>query len=76
MYTDKTTNKQLTIFCSAFVELIVRNVHRKSFNVHLFPLLSLLENYFNSPLAENILHSHSFFIEMLSSEVNMFNFDV
>jgi len=51
------------------IEPVVRNLHRKSSSIRRFQFL--LGNSLNSLLAENLLHSHRFLIQILSSKFNI-----
>jgi len=69
----KIAQKQPTAYAVHFVEPIVPDFSRKSFNVRFLPYL--LENISSSLLAENLGHSRGFYQKFIF-KLNMANFNM
>jgi len=69
----KGTQKQLTAYAVHSVELIVPDFLGKTFNVRFFPYL--LEHFFSSLPAKNLLHSR-WFCQIFIFKLNMVNFNM
>jgi len=54
---------------SRSIERVMRNLRRKSSSIHCFQFL--LGYFLNNLLAENLLHSHRFWIKKLSLKLNI-----